>query len=346
MELADPLDELLTCRLEFGRKAVQPCAIVIFGASGDLTARKLIPAFYHLCREKQLPAPFRIIGFARREKTDDAWRQELRAALEQFSRTRPIDDAGWTEFAANVSYCQGAIAEPTAYKNLANQLASFPHEKLRRNLLFYLATSPSQFSQVVEQLHHTGLLHKGEAADSEQRIVVEKPFGHDLRSAQKLNTELTRYAHEKQIFRIDHYLGKETVQNILMFRFSNSIFEQLWNRQSVDHVQITVSEKLGVGTRGGYYEEVGALRDMVQNHLLQVLALVAMEPPVTLEAECIRDEKVKLLKSIRLLEPGQVDANVIRGQYVAGKIDGQPRVAYRQEPRVSPTSNTDTFVAF
>ena len=246
MEQEHNSDELLSCRLEFGRKAAEPCTIVIFGASGDLTARKLIPAFYHLYREKQSPAPFRIIGFARREKTGDAWRQELRAALEQFSRTKPIEDAVWTEFAANVSYCQGDIAEPTAYKKLANQLASFPHEKLRRNLLFYLATSPSQFSQVVEQLHHTGLLHKSEAGDSEQRIIVEKPFGHDLRTARKLNTELTRYAHEEQIFRIDHYLGKETVQNILMFRFSNSIFEQLWNRQSVDHVQITVSEN-GVG---------------------------------------------------------------------------------------------------
>src|SRR5947209_1896021 len=311
MEPADPLDELLTCRLEFGRKAVEPCTIVIFGASGDLTARKPIPAFYHLCREKQLPTPFRIIGFARREKTDEAWRQELRAALEQFSRTKPIDEAVWAEFATNVSYCQGDISDTSAYKKLADRLASFSNDKLRRNLLFYLATSPSQFGEVVEHLHQTGLLRKEVASEPDQRVVVEKPFGHDLASAHKLNAELTRFAHEKQIFRIDHYLGKETVQNILMFRFSNSIFEQLWNRQSVDHVQITVSEKLGVGTRGGYYEEVGALRDMVQNHLLQVLALVAMEPPVTLEAECIRDEKVKLLKSIRLTEPGQVDANAI-----------------------------------
>src|SRR5213594_4175980 len=345
MEQADHLDELLTCRLEFGRKAVEPCSIVIFGASGDLTARKLIPAFYHLYRDKQLPATFRLLGFARREKTDGAWREELRAALEQFSRTKPIEDAVWTEFAANVFYCQGDIADPAAYKNMANQLASFPHEKLRRNLLFYLATSPSRFSQVVEQLHHTGLLHKGEAGDSEQRIVVEKPYGHDLRTARTLNTELTRYANEKQIYRIDHYLGKETVQNILMFRFSNAIFEHLWNRECVDHVQITVSEKLGVGSRGGYYEEAGALRDMVQNHLLQILALVAMEPPVTLEAESVRDEKVKLLKSIRPWLPLQVQGNVVRGQYVEGKLDGQVRVAYRQEVKVRPDSNVETFVA-
>ena len=345
MEPADHLDELLTCRLEFGRKAVEPCTIVIFGASGDLTARKLIPAFYHLRREKQLPTPFRILGFARREKTDDGWRQELRAALEQYSRTKPIDDMVWTEFAANVSYCQGDIADTNAYKKLADQMASFSDERLRRNLLFYLATSPSQFGEIVDHLHQTGLLRKEEGAEPDQRVIVEKPFGHDLASAQKLNAELTRFAHEKQIFRIDHYLGKETVQNILLFRFSNSIFEQLWNRQSVDHVQITVSEKLGVGTRGGYYEEAGALRDMVQNHLLQVLSLVAMEPPVSLEAESIRDEKVKLLKSIRPPATGQVDANVVRGQYTAGEIDGQPRPAYRHEPKVKPDSTVETYVA-
>src|SRR5438477_8470335 len=307
MEQAEHLDELITCRLDLRRRTVEPCAIVIFGASGDLTARKLIPAFYHLCREKQLPTPFRIIGFARREKTDEAWRQELRAALEQFSSTKPIDEAVWTEFATNVSYCQGDISDPAAYKKLADRLASFPNEKLRRNLLFYLATSPSQFGEVVEHLQQTGLLRKEEGAEPDQRVVVEKPFGHDLASARKLNADLTRFAHEKQIFRIDHYLGKETVQNILMFRFSNSIFEQLWNRQAVDHVQITVSESLGVGSRGGYYEEAGALRDMVQNHLLQVLALVSMEPPVTLEAEAIRDEQLMHMKSIRLMEPGQVD---------------------------------------
>src|SRR6266498_2151381 len=209
MEQEQNLDELLSCRLDFGRRAVEPCTIVIFGASGDLTARKLIPAFYHLCRDKQLPTPFRIIGFARREKTDEAWRQELRSALEQFSRTKPIDDAVWGGFATNVSYCQGDISDPAAYKRLAERLASFNDDKLRRNLLFYLATSPSQFGQVVEHLHRTGLLRKEGSAQPDQRVVVEKPFGHDLASAQKLNGELTRYAHENQIFRSDHYLGKE-----------------------------------------------------------------------------------------------------------------------------------------
>ncbi len=345
MEPPDPLDELLTCRLDFARKTIEPCSIVIFGASGDLTARKLIPALYQLFIEKQLPSPFRIIGFARREKSDAEWRDELKAALQQFSRAKKVDAAQWEAFAASVNYCPGEFSDPKAYEKLAAQLAQPGHEGLRGNLLFYLSTSPSQFAEVAERLHAANLLRKGEKGKSWQRVVVEKPFGHDLASAQQLNSELTRFANEKQIYRIDHYLGKETVQNILMFRFSNAIFEQLWNRESVDHAQVTVSEKLGVGARGGYYEEAGALRDMVQNHLLQVLALVAMEPPVSLEAECIRDEKVKLLKSIRHLDPGQVGAAVVRAQYQAGQIDGQPRPAYRAEPKVRPDSNTETYVA-
>ncbi|MBI3416585.1 MAG: glucose-6-phosphate dehydrogenase [Verrucomicrobia bacterium] len=341
----DNLDELLTCRLDFGSKAVEPCSIVIFGASGDLTARKLIPALYHLFLEKQLPNPFRVIGFARREKSDAAWREELNQALQQFSRTKPVDAAKWTAFAANVHYCQGEFSDAASYQKLERQLAGFGVEALRRNVLFYLATSPSQFAEVVEHLHKAELLRRHEEKNFWQRVVVEKPFGHDSASARKLNAELTRFAHEKQIFRIDHYLGKETVQNILMFRFSNAIFEQLWGRNSVDHVQITVSEKHSVGARGGYYEEAGAIRDMVQNHLLQVLALVAMEPPVSLEAESIRDEKVKLLKSIRPLLSVQVANQIVRGQYLDGEIDGQPRPAYRKEPKVNPASNVETYVA-
>jgi len=345
MDQVENLDELLTCRLDSGRKAVEPCTIVIFGASGDLTARKLIPAFYHLFGEKQLPSPFRIIGFARREKTDGQWREELKMALDKFSRTQPVNEEQWSAFAANLSYCPGEFSDLAAYQKLEQLLCGFCNEQLRHNLVFYLSTSPSQFAEVAEHLHSAKLLQKREGGGFWQRVVVEKPFGHDLASAHRLNAELTRFAHETQIFRIDHYLGKETVQNILMFRFSNSIFEQLWNRQSVDHVQITLSEKLGVGARGGYYEEAGALRDMVQNHMLQVLALAAMEPPVSLEAESIRDEKVKLLKSIRLLHPSQVAGNVVRGQYTAGEIDGQPRPAYREEAKVNPDSSVETFVA-
>ncbi len=325
------------------RKNLDACTIVIFGASGDLTARKLIPALYHLFKENQMPADFRVVGFARREKTDASWRTELRAALDQFSRTKPVDEKVWAAFANNLFYCQGDLTDDAAYKKLETQLAGFGSGPLRENLLFYLAISPSQFGEVVEQVHRCGLLNKEGSAW--QRIVVEKPFGHDLASAQELNRELTRYAHEQQVFRIDHYLGKETVQNILMFRFSNSIFERLWNRESVDHVQITVSEKIGVGDRGGYYEEAGALRDMVQNHMLQVLSLIAMEPPVSLEAEAVRDEKVKLLKSIRELSPADVGKQIVRGQYFAGAVNGDPRPGYRQEVKVKPDSNVETFVA-
>lgn len=334
----------MTCRLGEGRKVVEPCSIIIFGASGDLTARKLIPALYHLCKEKQMPSAFRIIGVARREKTDASWRGELRSALDEFSRTKPVDEQVWQDFSQNVFYCQGDLGAAATYEMLEKKLASFDNKPPRRNLLFYLATSPSQFGQVVEQVHRAGLLQK-DGADGWQRVVVEKPFGHDLESARQLNQELSRYAREQQVFRIDHYLGKETVQNILMFRFSNATFERLWNRDSIDHFQITVSEKLGVGQRGGYYEEAGALRDMVQNHLLQVLSLMAMEPPVSLEAESIRDEKVKLLKSIRPLSAAEVTRQVVRGQYAAGTVDGERRPGYRQEPKVKPDSNVETYVA-
>ena len=327
------------------RKLTEPCTIVIFGASGDLTARKLIPALYHLCKDQLMPPSFRVIGFARREKTDDSWRQDLRAALDQFSRTKPVDETVWAAFAKNVFYCRGDLTDAAAYQALERKLSSFNSPPLRKNLLFYLATQPSQFGEVVQQLHDSKLLHRENGEHGWQRLVVEKPFGHDLASAQALNNELTRFAHERQVCRIDHYLGKETVQNILMFRFSNSIFERLWNRESVDHVQLTVSEKLGVGERGGYYEEAGAIRDMVQNHMLQVLSLIAMEPPVSLEAESVRDEKVKLLKSIRHLAPADVAKQVVRGQYFAGAINGKPVPGYRQELKVKPDSNVETFVA-
>ncbi len=340
----DNLDELMVCRLGEGPRSVSPCTIVIFGASGDLTARKLVPALYHLSRDRQLPDPVRVVGFARREKTTDAFRAELCDALTQFSRTKPVAAEVWDTFAQTLHYCQGDLTDPAAYERLAAQLRAFGDERLARNLLFYLAVSPSQFAGVAEQLSRVGLLGRDDGPFW-QRVVVEKPFGRDLDTAQSLNQGLTRFAHERQIFRIDHYLGKETVQNILMFRFSNAIFEPLWSRQSVDHVQLTVSERLGVGGRGGYYEEAGALRDMVQNHLLQVLALVAMEPPVSLEAEAIRDEKVKLLKSIRPIEQSLVGRSVARAQYTAGTLNGQPVPGYRQEDKVQPASNVETYVA-
>jgi len=337
-------DESVVCHIGAQRRLAEPCSIIIFGASGDLTARKLIPALYHLFKEKQLAAAFRVVGFARREKTDDAWRSELRAALDQFSRTKPVDDKVWSEFAANVFYCRGDLMDAAAYSRLEEKLRSFNSAPLRQNLLCYLATQPSQFGVIVERLHGAKLVRAGKG-HGWQRIVVEKPFGHDLATARELNDELTTHVQEEQVYRIDHYLGKETVQNILMFRFSNSIFERLWNRDSIDHVQLTVSEKLGVGGRGGYYEEAGALRDMVQNHMLQVLSLIAMEPPVSLESECIRNEKVKLLKSIRPLSSKDVARQVVRGQYFAGSVAGQQTVGYRQEQKVKADSNVETFAA-
>jgi len=342
----EQLDELLSCRIASMRKKAEPCTIVIFGASGDLTARKLIPALFHLFAGKQLPSPCRIVGFARREKSDESWREEMRVALGQFSRTKNPDPAVWNEFAKLLFYCRGDFNDPAGYKNLGGMLDGFGDPRLKAHLLFYLSTSPSQFAEVVDHLHDAGLLERV-ASDSDrwQRIVVEKPFGHDLASAEQLNSELTRHAHEKQIFRIDHYLGKETVQNIMVFRFANSIFEQLWNRRYVDNVQITVSEKQGVGSRGGYYEEAGALRDMVQNHILQVLSLVAMEPPVSLNGESVRDEKVKLLNSLRPLDPSQVATNIVRAQYIEGQGGNGALPAYRQEPKVKPGSNVETFVA-
>ncbi len=344
MNDSSSLDELLASRAVQPRRQIEPCTVVIFGASGDLTARKLIPALYHLALEKALPTPYKIIGFARREKTDESWRNELREALNQFSRTKPVNDEVWAAFAANVLYCQADISDRAGYEKLKAQIGGLEHEKLRSNLLFYLATNPSQFGEISENLSAVGLLRKEEGFTPD-RLVVEKPFGHDLESARALNAEIVRHAHERQIFRIDHYLGKETVQNILTFRFSNGIFEHLWNRDSIDHVQLTVGEKIGVGSRGGYYEESGAMRDMVQNHVLQVLSLVGMEPPVSLEAENIRDEKVKLLRSIRAMTPADVAKNVVRGQYFAGEVDGEVRPAYRSEPKVNPKSNVETFVA-
>lgn len=345
MNASQDLDELLASRSDQTRRSIEPCTVVIFGASGDLTSRKLIPALYHLQLDGLMPQPFRIIGFARRDKTDESFRNELREALDQFSRTQPVVRDVWESFAQQILYCQADINDPAGYEKLRDVIHALPHEKLKTNLLFYLATNPSQFGDVTRHLSSVGLLQKADDGLTPERVVIEKPFGHDLASAHELNASLTRHAHEKQIFRIDHYLGKETVQNILTFRFSNGIFERLWNREAIDHVQITVAEKLGVGSRGGYYEEAGAMRDMVQNHVLQVLSLIAMEPPVSLEAENVRDEKVKLLKSIRPMTRTDVLANVVRGQYFAGEVEGDPRPAYRSEPKVKPNSNVETFVA-
>lgn len=345
MDQPDLLDQLLTCRLDVASREIQPCCVVIFGASGDLTARKLIPALYHLHRDQQLPSPIQIIGVARSEKSSDTWRAELKKALDQHSRTQPVDVSAWESFAPCLSYCAGDVSSPETFVRLRQHLESVAPAPQSERLLFYLAIAPSQFGITIQHLDHAGLLHQTTSNHGWQRVVIEKPFGHDLHSARQLNDDLTRHLHERQIFRIDHYLGKETVQNIMLFRFSNALFEQLWNRQAIDHVQITVGESAGVGARGAFYEEVGALRDIVQNHLLQVLALIAMEPPVRLEAEAIRDEKIKLLHALRPFHPSQLADCAVRGQYAPGLINGQPVSAYRQEPRVDPHSQTETFVA-
>lgn len=335
-------EEVMVCRLDTRSKKPLPCTVVIFGASGDLTQRKLIPALYHLCREKQMPDPFRIIGFARREKSSESWRKELFEGINKFGRTRPVSTEEWDEFAAHIEYYQGNFDDLSAYQGLKEVIAAAGQRELCENLLFYLAVSPSQFVEIVSNLSRAGLLCRREKCQGGwQRLVVEKPFGKDLESAHRLSEELSEYVAENKIFRIDHYLGKETVQNIMMFRFSNSVFEPLWSRQWIDHVQITVSENLGVGARGGYYEEAGASRDMMQNHLLQLMALAAMEPPVSLDAESIRDEKVKLINSIQM----PFDENIIRGQYLAGKIGEIEYCAYRNEEKVNPKSNVETYVA-
>ena len=338
--------QIPVARLDAGRKLPEPCTIVIFGASGDLTERKLIPALYHLFSDGQLPEKFRVIGFARRDKTDESWREELKTEVKEHSRPPRREVAIWEAFEKNLFYHRGDLTDTEAYQSLAERLAGFEDPSLRENLVFYLAISPTLFVEVVDQLHDAGLLkrQKDESAPW-QRLVVEKPFGQDLASARELNAQLVKHVRERQIFRIDHYLGKETVQNIMMFRFSNALFEQLWNREAIEHVQITVSEDIGVGSRGGYFEEAGTIRDMMQNHLLQILSLVAMEPPVSLEADAIRNEKVKLLQSIRELAPDDVARQVVRGQYFAGAVNGDTRQGYRQEAKVAPESNTETYVA-
>ena len=328
------------------RRVPTPCVLVIFGATGDLTHRKLVPALYNLAHEGQLPPSFAIVGFARRPKTNEEFRAELEQGVQEFSRFSPINPAVWKALAQGVYYHRSEFADDNGYDSLGKLL-----EKIDRthgtagNRLFYLAAAPTDFAQIIQQLGARGLVHRGSNNHLSQRIVVEKPFGRSLDTARELNHVLAGVFDEHQIFRIDHYLGKETVQNIMATRFANEIFEPLWNQKYIDHVQITVAESIGVETRGGYYDNSGALRDMVQNHLMQLLSLVAMEPPASLEAEDIRDEKVKVLRSIRPIAPTQVRQFTVRGQYARGSVAGKPVVAYREEPKVAPDSRTETFVA-
>jgi glucose-6-phosphate 1-dehydrogenase len=316
--------------------------LVIFGAGGDLAWRKLVPALYSLYADSWLPDHFAIIGLDLKHMSDDEFRQHLREGTDQFSRRGKTADAAWKEFAANLSFVSADFADLATYTALAERLAKQDHDWGGETThIFYLATPPSLMDMIAQNLGKAGLVQDRAHA----RIVVEKPFGHDLESARALNQALTNIFEEQQIYRIDHYLGKETVQNLLAFRFANAFLEPMWDRRYIDHIQITVAEEVGVEHRGGYYEHAGALRDMVQNHLMQLLCLVAMEPPVSFHAEEIRNKKIDVLRAIRPIPPDRVDRLAVRGQYGAGWIDNKPVPAYRSEPDVAPKSDTETFAA-
>jgi glucose-6-phosphate 1-dehydrogenase len=326
-------------------KVPEPCSIVVFGATGDLTSRKILPAIYNLRRAGLLPAETSVVGFSRRKLSDADFRKMTRESLEAHSRMK-IEDGLFHDFAESIFYEPGDFADRAAYRDLVERLEQIDAARgTRGNRLFYLATPPSAYEEIVENLGHAGLHQQGER-EGWARIVVEKPFGHDLESARKLNDALVSVFDESQVYRIDHYLGKETVRNLMVFRFGNGIFEPLWNRRYVDHVQITVAEDLGVEGRGAFYEEAGASRDILQNHLLQLLTLVAMEPPIAFEADALRDEKVRVLRAV---DPSwteaRVRASVVRGQYTAGWVGDKQVIGYREEDEVAPDSKTDTFVA-
>ncbi|HEV3449455.1 MAG TPA: glucose-6-phosphate dehydrogenase [Gemmataceae bacterium] len=320
-----------------------PCILVIFGASGDLTKRKLIPALYNLARDRLLPEGFAVIGVARSELSQDEFRRRISQEASEFL-PGPIEQEPWDWLQRRLYYHSGDFWDNQTYEKLRRLILQLEKEyDTRRNCLFYLATPPDLFAVIVQQLGVAGLAR--ETKGCWRRVIIEKPFGHDLESARALNRKLRKALKESQIYRIDHYLGKETVQNILIFRFSNGIFEPVWNRRYVDHVQITVAETLGVEQRGSYYDQTGALRDMVPNHLFQLLTLTAMEPPIAFDAGSVRDEQVKVLRAVQPVKPEDVLQDTVRGQYGEGTLNGHRVPAYRAEPQVAQASCTETYVA-
>ncbi len=321
----------------------QPCIVVIFGASGDLTKRKLLPALWALAEAQQLPPGFSVVGVARTPKTHDEFRQEFRASLKDGDGA---DAALLDGFLQGLFYLPGNINEETTYHRLNDLLRTIDLERdTGGNRVFYLATQPSFFAPAMQHLGSSGLANRQADGTGWTRVVVEKPFGRDLRTARELNRQVLDVFDERQVYRIDHYLGKETVQNLMVLRFANTIWEPVWNRRYVDHVQITVAESLGVEGRGGYYEEAGLVRDMIANHLLQLLTIVAMEPPVAFDADAVRDEKVKVLRAVRRFTPERIKSDAVRGQYGAGLSGARPVPAYREESKVSPRSSTETYAA-
>ncbi|MCE5293558.1 MAG: glucose-6-phosphate dehydrogenase [Chlamydiales bacterium] len=328
-------------------KVADPCVLVIFGATGDLTSRKLIPAIYNLKREGQLPSHFACVGFARRQKTHEQFRGEMYDAISKFSRVKPVDQNLWNSFQEQIFYHISEFDKDEGYEALKAFLQDIDNRfGTKGNRIFYLSVPPSNFDVIVQKLGDHGLIYDPQKIhDKWSKVIIEKPFGHDLNTAYELQASISRHLKEEQIYRIDHWLGKETVQNLLVMRFGNAIFESIWNNRYIDSIQITVAEDLGVGTRGKFWEEAGMMRDIVQNHVMQLLSLVAMEPPVNIQADSIRDEKVKVLHSIRPIPLQNLDEHVIRGQYGPGYIDGLDVKGYRQEDNVDPKSHVETYVA-